>query len=246
MKRRVTIAAGASALTLATLVATGVGAGSASAAQDDVLLSLDGVTFAPTLPAGLFDSAGKLVPNDVAHSTLWVKNNTQLDGNLWLSRVDPAGTTTLFSGALSLYETGTTPGEAGPAGAGGASCTLLAPPQPIRAGQAIAVPLTLTVADLDGHDGQNEQVSLQIIAALADAAGPSPGNSFCPIDGASVIVNPGGGSSGNGSSGTAASDPRGSLPFTGVVAAPWIMTGGLLLGAGLFLVATRRTRRRET
>ena len=213
------------------------GAGAASAAQDDVLLSLDGVTFAPTLSAGLFDAVGRLVPNDIAQSTLWVKNNTQLDGALWLSRVDPAGTTTLFSSALTLHEPGTTPSEAGPPGASGASCTLLGPPRPIRAGQAIAIPLTLSVADLAGRDGQNEQVTLHLIAALADAVGPSPGTTFCPIDGASVSV--------IASPGVTAGDPD-PLPFTGVALAPWIMAGGLLLGAGIFVTVARRRERTRT
>lgn len=213
------------------------GAEAASAAQDDVLLSLDGVTFAPTLSAGLFDAVGRFVPNDIAQSTLWVKNNTQLDGALWLSRVDTAGTTTLFSSALTLYETGTTPSEAGPPGGSGASCTLLGPPRPIRAGQAIAIPLSLSIEDLNGEDGQNDQVTLQLIAALADAAGPSPGTTYCPLDGASVTV--------VASPGAAATDAD-ALPFTGVVAAPWIMAGGLLLGAGLSLAVARRHERKST
>jgi len=228
---------GAVALTVAAVVATSTDAGAASAAQDDVLLSLDGVTFAPTLSAGLFDAVGRFVPNDIAQSTLWVKNNTQLDGALWLSRVDPAGTTTLFSSALTLHETGTTPSEAGPPGASGASCTLLGPPRPIRAGQAIAIPLTLSVADLAGRDGQNEQVTLHVIAALADAAGPSPGATFCPIDGASVSV--------IASPGVTAGDPD-PLPFTGVALAPWIMAGGLLLGAGMYVTVARRRERTRT
>ena len=224
----------AMAVSLGAMVAATTGAEGASAAQDDVLLSLDGISFAPTLSAGLFDGAGTLVPGDEEQSTLWVKNNTQLDGALWLSRVDSAGTTTLFSEALALFETGTSPAEAGPPGVNGASCTLVGPPRPIRAGQAIAIPLTLAVADLDGTDGQNERVELRLIAALADAAGPSPGNTYCPLDGASVTVIPSPGAAGS---------PFDPLPFTGIVLAPWVMAGGLLLGAGLSLAIARRRER---
>ena len=237
MKRRAAVV-GVVALTLGAVLAASAGADAASAAQDDVLLSLDGVIFAPTLSGGLFDGVGTLVPGDEEQSTLWVKNNTQLDGALWLSRVDAVGTATLFTRALTLYETGTSPAEAGPAGAGGASCTLLSQPRPIRAGEAIAIPLTLSVADLDGRDGQNERVTLQVIAALADAAGPSPGNTYCPLDGASVTVSPSPGAAAGAAAGHV--DP---LPFTGVVPAPWIIAGGLLLGAGLFFAVARRRER---
>lgn len=119
------------------LTALGVlGPAAGAHAADPLELSLDGTTWSPTLPVGLFASPAAAVPGDVLVSALWVRNGSADPARVSLRVADDlgVGTGTLASD-LSLRIDGT------PVAAG---ATWLGPD--LQPGAAARVDLVVTYA----------------------------------------------------------------------------------------------------
>ncbi len=226
----------------------------ASAESGDLTLSLDGIHFSDSLPSGIFDGSGLLVPGDQLVQTLWVKNASSIAGDLRISRSSAISGPSALSRAITVRDVTTTVAGQG-AAVGAPACSLVAVPGLLEPGQSVAIPLTLTMSDLDGRVAQNERLSLVLLAGLSEITTVQPALTECPSD-AKVIpvstgddsVPTGAGSTGTGSTGPGSSDPSfsGPLAFTGsTMFYPSIMAGSVLTGIGLFFLLAARRRRRE-
>ena len=209
-------------------------AGSAQGASGDLRVSLDGVRWSTSLPIGLFAGSSTVVPGIRMSRTLWVKNATSSEGLFQLSRVGAA--TTTLGRAISI--TASVFGATGsiPPASGASGCTLLLPEIRIGAGKSVEVAVTLTVADLDGREAQNEAAPISLLASLSDPDGTTPA-SPCARPGTTIPV------AGDAQSVGAS---NGSLAFTGTqLIYPAIMIASLLTGLGLFFFVAARRRRRS-
>lgn len=163
---------------LAASVACG-GSPAAAAGSADILVSADGVTFAPSLDAGLFDSLGPLIPGGSVTASVWIKNATDSAAQLRMSARDVAHSSDAFARALQLSASHSTVGSAPDAENGTralgsvAECDVLVPSRPIAAGAVAKVSVTFELHDLTGTVGQGDTASLNLLVAMRDAeAGP--------------------------------------------------------------------------
>jgi len=221
----------------------------------DLLLSADGLTFSTTLAAGLFDGLGLLIPRDSQQATLWVRNPTAAPAEVRVSAHDVL----LPSGGyaddvtLSAWNSGT-----------GATksqtlrrldrCGIVVPSQPIAAGGTMKLVVTFTMADVSGTVDQGASASLGLLVAMRDADGGPFAVSACDDPGTIVPVLPARPAPPGAptATATATSTASATIAGTGILAhtgveppAPVLLIGGLLLGAGLFLLLARRRRREE-
>lgn len=205
----------------------------ASGAVDDVQVSSDGVQFASSLPSGLFDSYGALIPNGSMRSTLWIRNPSDKPAVVRVSLRSGAGASAGLNDYLSLrVSTFANPGAPAVSVGGDADCAVLAPAQPIGAGVTLRTELTIDMMDVIGLTAQNESADLGIVIALRDAAAGPFSTSACDDDGVLLTV-----------LGVSPVRPA-ALPRTGTdLPVPALVAGGLLLGAGVVLVTRRRRER---
>src|SRR6186713_1561256 len=73
----------------------------ASAEDPQILVSDDGVNFAPTLTEGLFDGLGLLIPLESIESSLWVQNTATVDGSLRFGVDTVTSTSDIFTENLT-------------------------------------------------------------------------------------------------------------------------------------------------
>ena len=216
-------------------IVLGSGASPAAAAPVDLLISTDGIHFASSLEGGLFDGLGTLVPGDSIASSLWIRNPTSAPAEVRVSARNVTVSTELFAAAVNMdaWDSGTDATRSRTLGAL-AKCEIIVPAQRIAAGATIETLVTFTMADLRGVSGQGENANLDLFVAMRDAeAGPFP-PSACEDDGVLISSQP------------ARPSPLvspSSLATTGTdYAVPLLVTGGFLVGIGLFFVAGRRRR----
>ena len=204
---------------------------------DDVLVSNDGVHFASSLPAGLFESSGVLIPGGETRSTLWIQNPSDVPANVRVSLREPSGA----SADLTHYLTLVVEDDAAqtmmsvplPAAAG---CAVHAPAQSLAAGATLRVVLSVKMMDVSGLTAQNARARVGVLVALRDAAAGPFAPSACDDDG--VVI-------------SAMAEPSvpqrpDALSRTGVdLPIPALIGGGLLLGAGALLITRRRRDRCE-
>ncbi|WP_427870188.1 hypothetical protein [Leucobacter luti] len=129
------IAAGTASLPLALPLLLGAGGGiaatvaastPATAVSDPLLISSDGVHFAPGPGPRLFADLGRVVPGDRARETVWVRNDSSDPASLAVALVDVAASDPALAGASTL-EVGVSTGAAGdPPGAGTRTTTVAA------------------------------------------------------------------------------------------------------------------------
>ncbi|MDO9457446.1 LPXTG cell wall anchor domain-containing protein [Nocardioides sp.] len=216
-------------LLLVGLVLLSVGATvTAASADDDTLqVSADGVTWSQNLKAPLFEPRIRWVPGDVRERTFYVRNNRPDAGDLQLVVERAKQDALLETGTLTL---------AARAGNG--------PWTEIESGGRHAL------IDDDAIGGRDE-VKVQVRATMDYDApnGTMVLDSDLAFDlrltdsdaGTNTGTNTGGGSGGGTSDGDGNAGASGNLPDTGAQLRPWLLPFALLLlGFGALLV-TRRT-----
>ena len=233
--RRYVAAAILSLTALGITTATGT---AASAEEPRILVSDDGVTFAPTLTSALFDDLGMLIPLASIESSLWVQNTATTDGSLRLRVNELASASEVFSHSVTLTAMSgnkawtSTLDEL-------ATCDSVIPTLPIPAGKTVRVDLVLAMADVDGLTAQDESANLAFVVDMRDAQYAFPAQA-CAQAGNGDAVFPGDALPGDG-----ALPGEGALPRTG---ADFIPTAALSLGllyGGLIILLARRRRRSE-
>ncbi|GEP27577.1 LPXTG cell wall anchor domain-containing protein [Cryobacterium levicorallinum] len=241
---RARIAATVGAVFLLTVSGTAAPALAAPGAESapDVLVSSDGEHFASSLPVGLFGSYGLLIPHGSMQSSLWIQNPSDRPANVRVSLREPGGASAnrtvsdlreylILTVEDAAAQTVTTVPQLADAG-----CAVLAPEQPLAAGDTLRVELTIEMMNVNGLTAQNARADLGVLVALRDAeAGPFAA-SACDDDGVLIpaIAEP------------SVPQRADALSRTGVdLPVPAIIGGGLLLGLGVLLVTRRRRDRRE-
>ncbi|MDY7541679.1 MULTISPECIES: LPXTG cell wall anchor domain-containing protein [unclassified Cryobacterium] len=217
----------------------------------ELLLSTDGVTFATTLTAGLFDGLGLLIPRGSTQAALWVRNPTAAPAEVRVSTHDvvlPAGGYA-DDVTLSAWNSGT--GDTLTRTLRRVdSCGIVVPSQPIAAGGTMKLIVTFTMADVPGTVDQGASARLGLLVAMRDAVAGPFAASPCDDPGTVVPVLPGTPTTPTNSTTTPTASSTvagiGILAHTGVEPpAPVLIVGGLLLGVGIFLLLARRRRREE-
>ena len=209
----------------------------ASAADGDLLVSTDGVTYTAGNTLPLFAPSLRFVPGDVDSAEVWVKNAATTAGLLRVELIDPATDDSVFAAHLALSATpaGAVPQPVGfDAAIANGSCTVLSGTRVLAAGESLRIDIRSVVdAALTAAQGQQSSVTFELRATLTDAAA---GTAAQPGSACLVIpdVDP-------------TSPPKpGSLPHTGGTL-PWTLAvlGALALGGGGFAFVIGRRRRRD-
>jgi hypothetical protein len=226
-RRRLTRTAASLVLAAVGAVTLSIGAAApAQAAPPELLLSLDGSTFSPTLGPGLFDGLGSLVPGESLETSLWVMNSSTDPGVMRVTVADlviPSFefgshvTLTADDGVQLITESLSDL----------ANCSIVVPSRSVSAGGVVRIDMTISMSTaLTGLQAQSEAAQLDLGVALRDAAtGVFPAVNGCPAEQRRTPT---------------ASDP---LAFTGAVVLPTLGFAAALLVGGLLLVFARRRRR---
>ena len=230
---RTRVAAGLVTVLVAVALAVGGAVTPASAANDSVLLSRDGVTFASMISSGLFDGAGLLIPGRSVSRSLWIRNPSASPAALRVSLRNLASTSTVFADGVSLSSIDSLPGSSPVSRAlsGLDSCEVVSSAPSVAAGGTVRLTLTFTMADLTAMVAQTDRASLDLMIAMRDASAGTFSGSACR-DGGTLLANTG--------SFRTVAFTGGSLP------APLIVGGGVLVGVGICLIAARRRRESES
>lgn len=206
----------------------------AQASEGSVLVSTDGVTFSSTLPAGVFDSA-VMIPGASQTATLYVKNDSAVPSELFVTATGITASSREFASALSLRATSAASptGPAIPLGGASRCATLLA--EPLAPGAVTRLTLTLAMADVTAQVAQGATISANVGVALQQSDTPVAPSSGCGQSGIQLPVL------------SLPAANGGGLAYTGsALVYPALMTVGALLGAGsLFVLLARRRGRRE-
>lgn len=222
------------AVSAAVTLSLGVDGRAAASEADGVLVSSDGMVFAPTLATPIFGQLDLLVPGGEITSTLWIRNPTASASELRLSAQDITVPSTLYGEAVTLTVLDAASGRSQSRVLGRISrCDLLLPSRTVAADGTVKLDLSLAMGDITGQDAQNETATLAFGIDMRDARlGPYP---------------PRGCSEGHGHDQGHVRDTNqaqvGALAGTGTEL-PW---GLLALAAGLIVagVLVRATRRKE-
>lgn len=197
---------------------------SAQAAPPEVLVSLDGTNFSPTLASGPFDALDLLVPGDSLTASLWVMNSSPDPGLVRVTVDNLVVPSAAFAtGVILTADDGSASRTANFGEL--SNCSIVLPVTTIAAGGVIRIDLTLAMlAALSGLEAQGETAQLGFQVDLRDvASGGYPAANGCPP----------------GLNGPAAS---GSIAFTGIDTAGatlgWAVA--MLVGGILLLVVRRR------
>ena len=223
------------ATALAAIVALGGAPAAHAAPGGGVLVSSDGVTFTSTLPAGVFGSA-VLVPGATRTATLYVKNDSGVASELFLTVANAGASSPDLAGALTLSAASGArpPGPAVALDAAAPCATLLV--QGLAPGAVARLTLTLAMRDVDHQVAQGDTVAATVGVALQQSDTPIAPVSRCDLDGIQLPVLGLHGDDDDGDGGAV-------LAADGILY-PALMTAGLL-GGGVLLVAARRRRRRD-
>ena len=221
------------ALSVTALAAIALVLGAAQAAEADdggVVVSADGVTFSSTLPGGVFRSA-VLVPGARQTATLYVKNDSSVPAELFVTVAGIDASSPEFAGALTLSAAS----SALPAGPtipldGVAPCaTLLI--EMLAPGEVTRLSLTLGMLDVGLQVAQGDTLAATIGVALQQSDTAVAPVSACDLDGVQLPV---------------LSLPDDDVALVGDrILYPALMTAGALLGAGVLFVVARRRRKQD-
>ena len=229
MRRRLGMLSIATLALLAPLFAATAAAPAHAATGIEV--SLDGIHFGTTLPAGLFDGIGRMVPMDSETATFWVRNTSATDAALRVSLQDMVVSSPALAASIEL-----TSWDSGTAAANSATlntlaaCDVIVPEQIVPTGATIRVDLTLTMMNVTGLTAQDMLGALNFLAAMRDAAGGPFPPSACDDDGVLIPTDL----------------PTLMAPTGSELPTDWLAAGGALVGFGILLVLARRRRKRET
>jgi hypothetical protein len=225
--RRVAVAALA-----AVVLVLGAALPAQAAPSGGVLGSTDGATFSSALPSGLFPSTTVMIPGAVRTATLYVKNDSSVPSQLFVSASRVVVSSPAFAQSLSLRATSaSSPATTAVRLDRVAGCAALLA-QPLAPGAVTELTLTLAMADVAERVAQGDSLSATLGVALVESDTSITPTSGCDLSGIQLPV-------------LALPDPDGGLAFTGsAILYPALMAVGVLLGAGtLFVLAARRRGR---
>lgn len=206
----------------------------AQAASPELVISTDGVNFAPAASVNLFDDLALIVPGDAMSAQLWVRNQSTTSALVRIAVTDLVIPSPEFGAAVTL--TTTMNGFSYASSLGSLSnCQVIVQAQTIPAGGTVRVDLDVNMSSgTSGRDAQGETASLGFLVAGHDwAAGPFPDADGCATE-----------SSGGSEGGSSGGAPK--LPFTGAeLGASAFVAVGLLAVGALFVLLRRRRRDEE-
>ena len=216
------------ALALLALAAILVGVAAPATAADDVLVvSLDGVTFTRTLAEPVFPAGLRMVPGDLVSEDLWVRNTGSTPARLRVELVGATSTDRDLARALSLgvitADGRGTPTPTAVEDAG--ECTVVISGVRLDAGESLRLRARAVLGDLEGQLGQDGVVSFGYRLVVTDTAAPRPADRLAcaEADGDDDVVVPG--------------TPGSKLASTGAEGvAPLGLLAAGLIGAGVALV----------
>jgi hypothetical protein len=238
--RRVVI----TAFTATGLIAASIAAASPAAADDPpvILVSSDGVTFAPQLASGLFAGAGLLVPGDSNVTRFWIKNPTPSPASVEVTVAQIVTPSKEFATNVTLGSWNSlAPATITRSWETLKRCGVIVMPRTLAPGGTLEVDLTIAMLNATGNVAQNQTGSLNAVIDMQDAAaGPivapvcaKPVTPVTPVN----PVEPVGTHNTGGLPGL--------MAFTGIDPTALLFVAAILLGAGWFLVVVRRRRRKE-
>ena len=153
-----------------------------ASASEEILVSLDGVTWSSSLPHALFVDAAELIPLSTRTTTVYLKNSSPSAGYLRLSVRNVGNVTTDYARALSLKTiargypgVSVTVSDALP-------CLVLINALRLDPGQSVAVTSILRLGDLVGKVGQNQHLDLEMNVSLSEAASLTTPSTQCASD----------------------------------------------------------------
>lgn len=211
-----------------------------------LLLSTDGVTYSETLPRGLFDQAGAVVPRQVVAAELWVKNPSTAPATFRLSAHEVTVSDSGFAQALTLstWESVSNTVQVTPvtqllARTAVGECAVVVPEQPVPSGQTVRLRVTVAMVDDTVLRGPQYRLNLDFLAAMRDADGGAFPPSACRDEGA--LLDSGTAAAPEASGAASARAPW--LASTGVNGLlPWLSLGALSLGVGAAMLRRARAR----
>lgn len=230
-----------------------------TAAPIEILVSNDGVHFAPTLTDNLFLGADHLIPGGSVTETFWVKNPTAAAAAMRISATEVHSSNPAYAALLTLSTWDSGSGETAEQDLGAVEgCDILVPSQQVGAGETVKVTLALTLdSAVTGTTGQGETADVGVRVAMRDAAVGAFPPSACgdggiilppttkpdPDPTATPTPKPTTAPSSTTTPAPAAVGTKKDLAGTGADAnTPLLIGGALLLGGGMFFVV-RRFRR---
>lgn len=218
------------AITLLTAAVLAVAA-PASAADDTLQVSSDGIAFDRAMSAPLFPAELRMVPRDVNTRDLWVRNDGPVTGRLQIQVVEATTTDPDLARALSLgvvvvdgrgNPTPRTISEAG-------HCAVVNDGIILEPGEVVALRAEAALADLELRQAQGAVAAFGFRLVIVDATvPPGPRNECATGDLVDVPGTPPGGD-------LAVTGPEGLQPLA-------LLAAGLI-GAGLVLALVRRSAR---
>ncbi|QNO36772.1 LPXTG cell wall anchor domain-containing protein [Protaetiibacter sp. SSC-01] len=225
------------ALIAAALVAVGVPLTqpqAAHAAPPEILVSTDGVNFAPSASVQLFDDIALIVPGDTTTGRLWIRNHSSTAALVRVAVNDLVVPSPEFGAAVTLSSTMNGFTYVSSFGAL-SNCQIVVQPQNLAAGQTLVVDAEVSMSSAtSGQNAQGETASLSFVVTAHEwAAGPFADDNGCSA-GAS-----GGSTGGNGGSDA----PK--LPFTGAEVGQSLAVALAMLALGALFAVLRRRRRDE-
>lgn len=212
----------------------------AQAAPDRGLeVSDDGKSFQRSIDSELFSGLGRVVPGDSGQDSVWIRNNSAQVGKLRLELVKGWTNSAALAEATRLTINADGRRANTPLGVplSQGACAIVSPSLTIKPGQTVRFDASLSIdpalGNKTGRDGALKSMGFQIRAAALDAAvsddkAPACGAATTPWEPPSS------------SSTVVAERPDGGLVKTGADVAGWVLLGGGLSAAGLWLVARRR------
>ncbi|WBU39140.1 LPXTG cell wall anchor domain-containing protein [Homoserinibacter sp. YIM 151385] len=220
----------------------------ASAADGDepveLLVSTDGVHFAPESLVPLFEGAEALTPDEVESRSLWVRNPAPVDAHLRVSVGELAASSPEVRSSLELRVLDAATGGDSRAWLSElAACDVLVGSRPIEAGGTTRVDLEYRLDDVSARTAQAGWARLDLLVAMRDAAGGPLGADACDAGGGDGPATGPGGSGGGGAE--PAGGLTGLLGRTGTDPIGAAVVAGLVLGLGLILVRRRRRDQRS-
>jgi len=224
----------AAAAIAALALVLGVALPAQAAPSDSVLVSTDGSHFSSTIAGGLFPATTVLIPGAARTATLYVKNDSSVPSELFVTASHVVVSSADFARSLTLRATSSSsPSNAAIPLSRASQCAgLLA--EVLAPGAVTKLTLTLSMADVTAQVAQGASLAATLGLALYEvdtSAAPATG---CDLSGVQLPVL------------ALPPDGAGGLAYTGgAVLYPALAAVGILLGVGtwLFFAGRRRGRR---
>ncbi len=211
-------------------------------------ISYDGVSFSDSPEGSLFAADGTLVPGSSVSTTIHVRNDSKLTGELQLAVTGATASNIAFLESLSMMAS--LPGDA--VGVpirleAGEQCSPLLAGEELAAGATVAVTITLTMDGSVGNDEQRSTAGAELLASLREPGAPGSAVPGCE-EGTGIPVLP---EPAEPDETDTAEDPdlvpAIGLPSTGAAVglSPWIGVSAIVAGTAIFLISRHRKRLEE-